>query len=172
MKNLSPARLIVLLILGLFLTLPGCRREVDIALPKLAGNPGNPRFNLIFTNETNVDLDLYVTDPNKETLYYRRRTASKSGGKLDVDCRCGSCPQGPNENIFWLLAPTSPRGKYEVWVNYYDNCTSPLQPASYTLRIIDDSRRSPIVATFTGSLTSDDSPHWIFDTATGRVSVK
>ena len=172
MKTFSLIRLLALFVLGAFLLLPGCRREVDIALPKLAGNPGNPRFNLVFTNERNVDLDLYVRDPNGETLYYSRKRASRSGGQLDVDCKCGSCPQGPNENVFWPLAPTSPRGKYEVWVNYYDNCTSPLQPSSYTLRVIDDSRRSPIVFTATGSLTTDDSPHWIFDTATGRVTVK
>ena len=172
MKTYSLIRLLALSVSGAFLLLPGCRREVDIALPKLAGNPGNPRFNLVFTNERNVDLDLYVKDPNGETLYYSRKRASRSGGQLDVDCKCGSCPQGPNENIFWPLAPTSPRGKYEVWVDYYDNCTSPLQPSSYTLRVIDDSRKSPSVFTATGSLTTDDSPHWIFDTATGRVTVK
>lgn len=172
MKNRFLLRLVAVFALGLFLTLPGCRREVDIALPKLAGNPGNPRFNLVFTNEANVDLDLYVKDPNAEILFFANERAFRSGGRLDVDCLCGSCPQGPNENIFWPLTPTSPRGKYEVWVNYYDNCTSPLQAASYTLRIIDDSRRNPIVATFTGSLTTKDSPHWIFDTATGKVTVK
>lgn len=141
---------------------------------QLVGNPGNPRFNLQFTNDANVDLDLYVKDPNNETIYYRNLRAIRSPGQLDVDCKCTGCPQGPNENIFWPLNQQSPKGQYEFWVNYYDYCTT-LQSSAYTVRVTNDSRSSsPVVFQATGTLSvrKGDSVHWIYDTATGQVMEK
>ena len=66
----------------------------------LVGKRGMLRFNLQFSNHEAVDLDLYVSEPNGTTLFYAEPNSS-SGGELDVDCRCGSCDDGPNENITW-----------------------------------------------------------------------
>ena len=85
----------------------------------LVGESGNPRFNLIFTNEESVDLDLHVIDPQGVELYYSNES-SPSGGEFDVDCLCGDCPQGPNENIYWPLDGSAPKGKYEYWIEYFD----------------------------------------------------
>ncbi len=159
----------------LWSSLGGCKREVDIDL--LVGNPGNPRFNLQFTNEVNVDLDLYVKDPNGEIIYYGNKRARKSPGQLDVDCLCSSCPQGPNENIFWPLTGQSPQGKYEFWVNYYRACGS-IQPSSYTVRVTNDVRPATSrVFVSSGTLTGNgaaglNSIHWIYDTATNKVTEK
>ena len=82
----------------------GCNKDDDEVTPveetptTLVGQDGNPRFNLVFTNPENVDLDLYVKAPNGTIVYYGN--PSGAGGTLDVDCLCGDCPQGPNENIF------------------------------------------------------------------------
>lgn len=118
----------------------------------LAGNPGNPRFNLQFTNPDNVDLDLYVITPNGNTIYYRNTSADN--GTLDVDCKCSSCPQGPNENIYWVNG-TAPRGTYQVYVKYYDKCSgsSTYQSSTYTLRILN---QNTVIQAFTGSLSSKD----------------
>lgn len=141
----------------------------------LVGNTGNPRFNLQFTNPDNVDLDLYVKDPNGEVIYYNNKTAYLSQGQLDVDCLCDKCPQGPNENIFWPLNMQSPTGKYEFWINYYGFCRQAGEPSSYTVRVTNDSKpKDPILFTATGALCikDSDSPHWIYDTSTGKVTPK
>lgn len=62
---------------------------------------------------TATDQDLYVVDPNSETIYYSNKIAT-SGGQLDRDDTDGFGP----ENIFWL--ENAPDGEYKVSVNDYD----------------------------------------------------
>jgi uncharacterized protein YfaP (DUF2135 family) len=94
----SRISVLLLLALAIIVTSIGCKKEIQEQ--KIQGAPGNPRFNLQFTNEANVDLDLYVETPNGSILYYRNQTGQ--GGTLDVDCLCSDCPTGPNENTFWV----------------------------------------------------------------------
>jgi uncharacterized protein YfaP (DUF2135 family) len=127
------------------------KEEEPVPEPTLAGKPGNPRFNLQFTNETNVDLDLYVQTPNGSKIYYSNQSAQ--GGELDVDCLCGTCPNGPNENIFWQDG-TAPGGTYKFWVKYYGSCGNNgnnYPPSTYTLRLL---RNSQILETYTGTLST------------------
>lgn len=120
----------------------------------LAGAPGNPRFNLQFTNSDNVDLDLFVRTPNGTVVYYGNPVAD--GGSLDVDCLCFGCPQGPNENIFWQNG-TAPTGTYEYWVEYFESCNGDGASSNFTLRLL---RNSEVVSTRTGSLSSGQSTVW------------
>jgi hypothetical protein len=122
--------------------------ELVRATPQLAGNPGNPRFNLQFTNEQNVDLDLYVVTPTGNTIYYANTQADN--GRLDVDCKCSSCPNGPNENIYWVNG-TAPHGTYQVHVKYYGKCGTSYQASNFTLRILN---QSTILQTITGVLST------------------
>jgi uncharacterized protein YfaP (DUF2135 family) len=121
----------------------------------LVGQDGNPRFNLVFTNPDNVDLDLYVKAPNGTIIYYGNPSAA--GGTLDVDCLCGSCAQGPNENIFWETG-SAPSGQYEYWVEYYGSCSGSSPSSNYTIRTI---RNGVVLDTKTGSLSSGESQHYI-----------
>lgn len=128
--------------------------------PVLVGSPGNPRFNLQFDNEENVDLDLYVRDPTGETIYYSN-TWSYSGGELDVDCLCDDCPRGPNENIFWPEDNSAPKGIYTFWVDYYDYCgSSSNRTSSYTVRVTNNKK---LIATYTGSLSGGESQRWTYE---------
>jgi hypothetical protein len=109
----------------------------------LQGAEGNPRFNLTWGGST--DLDLYVTDPNGETISYQI-TSSSSGGLLDVDC-LGDCPGGNAENIFWPNG--GPSGTYQYYVNYfYGSDTTP-----FTISI---SENENVISTVTGSLGTND----------------
>jgi hypothetical protein len=73
---------------------------------------------------TGADIDLYVTDPNGETIFYNqqhRRTTS--GGIMDHDGR-GDCRAEQDypriENVYWQNPP--PPGEYRVELNYFGPC--------------------------------------------------
>jgi uncharacterized protein YfaP (DUF2135 family) len=151
MKKIS--LLLFALTLGFFTV--SCSSDDDSnEAEELVGAPGNPRFNLQFTNPDNVDLDLYVKTPSGTVIYYGNVTAD--GGTLDVDCLCGSCPQGPNENIFWENG-TAPSGTYEYWVEYFGSCSSGSPSSDFTIRVV---RNNTVLTTKTGTLTSGSSAVW------------
>jgi uncharacterized protein YfaP (DUF2135 family) len=127
-------------------------KKTEVVEPTLVGQPGDPRFNLVFNNQQNVDLDLHVIDPKGEEIYYYRKKGS-NGVTLDVDCLCGDCPNGPNENIFWPAGGTAPKGTYKFWVEYYETCrgASGTQNSEYTIRVAINEK---VKATYTGTMTS------------------
>jgi hypothetical protein len=48
------------------------------------------------------DLDLHVTEPNGNEIYYSRKISPTSGGQLDVDMNAGTgTTRSAVENIFW-----------------------------------------------------------------------
>jgi len=146
------------LLIGITLLNTQCKKAVEDIIDDpgaggggtLAGNPGNPRFNLQFTNGNNVDLDLHVRTPNNSEIYYANTSAQS--GSLDVDCICGSCGATGNENIFWTNG-TAPSGTYKVWVYYYGDCGNSSATSTYTLRVMQN---STVVATYTGTLSASN----------------
>ncbi len=70
-----------------------------------------------------ADIDLYVTDPSGETIFYNEQHAqSSAGGRLDHNARgdCRRQPQPRVENAFWP-AP-APLGRYAVELHYFGPC--------------------------------------------------
>jgi hypothetical protein len=109
---------------------------------ELEGNSGNPRFNLQFTGD--VDMDLYVRTPSGNVINYSNDSAD--GGTLDVDCTCsGDCNQ---ENIYWQPG-TAPSGQYVFWVDHYSSCSG-TQSSSYTIQVMNG---NTVLQTRTGTLT-------------------
>mmetsp|Transcript_53356 Transcript_53356/g.120300 ORF Transcript_53356/g.120300 Transcript_53356/m.120300 type:complete len:435 (+) Transcript_53356:705-2009(+) len=78
------------------------------------------------------DLDLRVTEPNGNVVYYGAKRSS-SGGELDIDRNAGGCrDHHPVENIRWSLGSSQPAfGSYKVEVNHFakhaDSVTSPFR---------------------------------------------
>jgi hypothetical protein len=65
-----------------------------------------------------VDLDLYVTDPTGETLYFANNP-TRTGARLEHDARCGALGAAPIERMrFPVAAP----GRYRVGVDFIDAC--------------------------------------------------
>ena len=154
MKNLSFIKHFLLVVItGSIILMNGCEQPDPEPEPEpereIVGQKGNPQFNLQFTNHVNVDLDLYVEDPSGEVIYYENPW-SYSGGELDVDCLCGDCIQGPNENIFWPTDGSAPRGTYKYWVHYYGSCNGDSQSSNFTLRVIENGQ---VMETKTGTLS-------------------
>lgn len=84
---------------------------IEATIGSIYTGDGDVKFTLSW--DTDVDLDLYVAEPNGEIIWWQNRT-SVTGGVLDVDDTDGFGP----ENIFW---PTdqAPVGTYTVWVEMY-----------------------------------------------------
>jgi len=85
----------------------------------LAGEP---------TESGAVDLDLYLTEPSNDTIYYGNRLVDSSG-QLDVDNQIGFGP----ENIFYDTDPAD--GNYKIEVIYYDWPAADLIPTSWTIAV-------------------------------------
>ncbi len=83
---------------------------------------GDVQVTLLWQDD--IDLDLYVTDPRGETMWYQNPRSS-SGGMLDVDanaaCQSPAMMINPVENIFWPYGG-APTGHFVVKVNYYQDC--------------------------------------------------
>lgn len=74
--------------------------------------------------DNSADVDLWVTDPTNERIYYNH-SRSNSGGYLDVDDTNGYGP----ENIFW--EENAPSGTYKVQVDHYSGSA----PSNYIVTI-------------------------------------
>ncbi|MBU3927532.1 MAG: hypothetical protein KKB74_06975, partial [Bacteroidetes bacterium] len=93
-------------------------------------------------NTDDTDVDLWVTDPSGEKIYYSN-TISASGGYLDRDDTNGFGP----ENIYWV--ENIPDGNYLIQVHYYSG-----NPATgYQVKVTNGLGFS---ATFNGTLMVSD----------------
>lgn len=74
---------------------------------------GTGDLQVSLTWDTRTDVDLWLTEPNGNKIYFSNDVSS-TGGELDFD---NTVEYGP-ENIFYKN--TAPSGTYKVEVNYYD----------------------------------------------------
>ena len=93
----------------------------DLEIPVLEGNKGIV-VRLAFGEET--DLDLYVTDPLLETVYFARHE-SRTGGVIAADVRCDTTGPRVEEVVFSAPWP----GRYRVGVDQPGRCDGARAPA-------------------------------------------
>lgn len=116
------------------------------ALAACAGTPGAPPFpdapplrsgelrvRLVF--DAGADLDLYVTGPAQETVYFANTPAG--GGELDADRRCGD-PEPRVETTSFLDAPAGP---YRIGIDHAARCGASPSPAAYRVVLEAPGRR-------------------------------
>jgi len=116
------------------------RERVDdsVQLANAALEYGTGSVQITLTWDNNSDLDLWVTEPSGEQIWYQDKY-SNTGGELDVDDQDGHGP----ENIFWPYGE-APSGKYKVEVHHYDGTNT----ANYRVLI----QVNGIAETFSGAL--------------------
>ncbi len=125
----APLALAALLLpLGL-LACGGARPIREIATPEAVDfTPEDVRVRLVFGGE--ADLDLIVTDPNHEELYFGN-TQSRLGGLFDADQRCES----PAPRVETVSFSPAPIGRYRVSVDFMIRCAAGVDTAPYRLVI-------------------------------------
>ncbi len=108
-------------------------------LPDVAPSPKDPaealRIQLIFGPE--ADLDLLVTDPAEETIYFANTRSSATGGALEADRRCGD----PVPRIETIAFQDAPPGRYLVGVDFPERCRSLQGPVPFRVIVLDGARR-------------------------------
>jgi hypothetical protein len=81
-----------------------------------------------------ADLDLYVTGPQLETVYFAN-TPSRIGGTLARDVRCD---EGGRVRVETVTFPSAPPGRYRVGVDFPERCSLTVGSATYRLSIDGD----------------------------------
>jgi hypothetical protein len=104
-------------------------------IPVEASGTGDVKVSLTFTEDE--DLDLHVTDPLGNEIYYGKKEVlyddTGEGAHLDVDSNAGCSIDGiNNENIFWDSG-SAPSGEYKVQVDYYQHCAA--TSVNYTVSV-------------------------------------
>jgi len=88
--------------------------------------PGSVRVRLAFPDS--ADLDLYVTGPTHETVYFAN-TPARSGGELARDLRCDAA--APRIEVV-TFAPAAP-GPYRVGVDFPEHCQGARAPVAFVV---------------------------------------
>jgi hypothetical protein len=87
------------------------------------------------TWDSDADLDLRVTCPGGEEIYYGRRSAC--GGELDVDMNVPSrMSEEPVENVYWPEG-AAPPGTYRVAVTNFQTRSEGDQPTPFRVRVVN-----------------------------------
>lgn len=89
------------------------------------------RVRLAFSRD--VDLDLYVTDPTLETVYYAN-TPVRSGGALERDGRC-SDDDAEEVRVETIGFEAPAKGSYRVGVDYPHRCDDDRDVMPYALSL-------------------------------------
>jgi hypothetical protein len=81
--------------------------------------PADRALHVLLTWDAPADLDLYVTDPTGESLYFAN-TPTRAGAYLDRDTRCAQAVAAPSVEHAVFAAPAP--GRYRIGVDYLDDC--------------------------------------------------
>ncbi len=123
------------LVLGLFTCASASVVAAKTQVRSLAVDGDPLRLELIW-NEA-VDLDLFVTGPAGETIYYGNKQ-SKNGNKVVEESNCKSLVAQPKFLREVVIIPSAQRGKYRVSVDFIFHCGTGLEKADAELILFND----------------------------------
>jgi hypothetical protein len=125
--------------------------------PLMGPSQGTPDYSfgtgdvqVTLTWDLAADLDLHVTEPSGEEIFFYH-TQSATGGMLDRDRQCDPADLGRPENVFWPKG-RAPHGTFAVKVHYFAACQGTSGSVPFRVRTVVDGAAH----TYTGSLNVYD----------------
>jgi uncharacterized protein YfaP (DUF2135 family) len=100
--------------------------ELAVRLDEQTAEAAGIVVRLAFGEE--ADLDLYVTDPLLDTVYFARHE-TRTGGRISADVRCDT--PGPRVEEVRFEVPWA--GRYRVGVDHPKRCDGARAPAAYAV---------------------------------------
>jgi hypothetical protein len=97
-----------------------CAGRPPAAPPAVPPAPADGGLRVTLAWMEPVDLDLYVTDPVGETLYFANNP-TRAGARLQRDARCSTIASDASSNEVALIATPAP-GRYRIGVDFIDAC--------------------------------------------------
>jgi len=101
--------------------------------PSIPAAPADGALHVALSWAAPVDLDLYVTDPSGEALYFAN-SPTRAGGRLEQDARCADVAGGAAA-IERATLPTPAPGTYRVGVDFIDACDSGLDAVPFRVAV-------------------------------------
>lgn len=92
-----------------------------------------------------VDLDLFVTAPDGETIYYGN-PKSRAGDLIRSQSNCASVKTNPTPWRERAMINAAQSGIYRVSVDFIFNCGSGLKQADAVLKLIDTENKLQLAA--------------------------
>ncbi len=113
------------------------------ATPRVTANEQSLSIQLIFGED--ADLDLYVTDPLLETVYFAK-PGGKSGGRMSADVRCDSKTDALTYSTTDTSVLREPRieeirfddplpGRYRIGIDYPRKCEGGQAQAAFAVSV-------------------------------------
>ncbi len=93
-------------------------------------------LHVFLTWDAPVDLDLYLTDPSSESLYFGNNPTG-SGSRLLTDVRCDTLT-ATSPAVEHAVMPKPTAGRYRVGVDFLDDCGSGIELVSFRISVDRD----------------------------------
>ena len=131
--------LIIALLAAVPLANASCGAHSRPLAPPPPSLPADGALHVVLTWTAPVDLDLYVTDPAGESLYFGNNP-TRAGARLAADTRCADVARATAAVEHAVMTAPAP-GRYRVGVDYLDDCGSGIDVAPFSLAVGRDADR-------------------------------
>ncbi len=120
------------LCIPLIVTVVACatRPSQPAGPPPAPSLPPTSGLRVVLTWSAPIDLDLYLTDPTSETVYFGN-TPSSHGARLVHDTRCRDVAAAAEGFLEVVHVPSPMPGRYRIGVDFIDACKAKPEPAGF-----------------------------------------
>ncbi len=127
-----PLRLAIVCLAAI--ALAACTNRRQTPAPMFPPSAPATGLRVMLTWDSTADLDLYLTGPSWETVYFGNNPSSE-GGKLERDVRCADLSKAGEPPLESATFAEPAVGHYRVGIDYMEACNGQSDPQPYRLLV-------------------------------------